>query len=187
MFGTIIVPNGLLPSHLHEGIATFLETEMTILGGAAEVLDFSMFRRMAVEEGVWGNDFTSLDRLSGSPTQWPYGTSAYFFGYYLYEELWRQKGKKGIHDLTLGYSDNWPYFFINTPLRDVYGTDYPSLWQAIYSDSTKKVKEEIRQIKAQGLSDLHYLSDTRAGKYDLTPSPDGKRVASGSPPLKTAW
>jgi hypothetical protein len=175
VFGTWVVPNGMMPSHLHEGLATFFETEKT-QGGRGRSAIFSMYSRMAVEEKVWGNSFAPLDLLDGSSTRWPFGASPYFFGYELYKELWERKGQKGIYDLTLAYSSNWPYF-INTPLEEVFKTDYPTMWNSIYETEKTKVEAEISEIKNTQLSKLDYLTSNRLFKAGVTFSPDKKKVA----------
>ncbi|MFM8314794.1 MAG: hypothetical protein ACKOA8_10950, partial [Deltaproteobacteria bacterium] len=175
VFGTWVVPNGMMPSHLHEGLATFLETHET-QGGRGRGTVFSMYQRMAVEEKVWGNSFAPLDLMDGSATRWPYGTSPYFFGSKLYEELWNKKGKQGVHDLTSAYSSNWPYF-INTPLEDTYQVDYPTLWSNLFEKERLKSQEEIAQIKKETLSKLTYLTQSRSFKGGLTLSPDKTQVA----------
>lgn len=175
IFGSEIVPNGLLPTHLHEGLATFLETELTTRG-RGNGSHFKMYRRMAVEEGVWGTDFAPLDRFDGTVKDWPGGVSPYFFGFHLYQELWKRRGAKGIHDLTLSYSDNWP-FYTNSPLEEVYGTDYPTLWKGLFDRTREETKREIAEIKRQGLTPLTYLTQSRYAKWDVAISPDGKRAA----------
>lgn len=181
LFGTWVVPNGMMPSHFHEGMATFLETEKT-RGGRGRGTLFPMYRRKAVEAGVWGESFAPLDLMDGTVSRWPHGVSAYFFGETLTRELWARKGAKGIYSLTQSHSDNWP-FFINLPLNQVYGLDYSDLWKDIFKKTTESAKKEIAQIQTQPVSKLHYLTQTRYQKGDPTLSPDGTRVAYriGSP------
>lgn len=188
IFGSIIVPNGLLPSHFHEGMATLMETEFTKAGRGRGTI-FSMFRRKAVEANLWGKDFVPLDLLEGSQTRFPTGISPYFFGYTLHKELWDRKGKEGIWDLTLSYSDNWPYLFLDGPLEGVYGVGYTKLWNEIFEKGEKEAKKEIEQIKKAPLSKLEYLTDTRHYKWDVTFSPDGKRVVTrrNSPTVKNGF
>lgn len=176
VFGSIISPNGLMPSHFHEGLAVFLETDKTD-GGRGKSAIFGAFRRMAVEEKVWGTeDFFSLDQMDGAPTRYPQGTTPYFFGYYLYEELWKRKGKEGINLLVSDYSRNWP-FLLNGPLQKVYDTTYQDLWKDIFARTTRETEVENQKIKESGLSELHYLTETRQGKWDLALTADKKRLA----------
>ena len=49
IFGPVILPIGLLPTHLHEGLATFYETKFTTRG-RGRGSEFPMYRRLAVEE-----------------------------------------------------------------------------------------------------------------------------------------
>ncbi len=169
VFGPVILPLGLLPTHLHEGLATFYETKYTTRGRGRGA-EFPMFRRLAVEERKWGNEFVPLDLKDGSASRWPGGTSAYFFGYYLYEELHKRKGTEGIKLLVDDYSGNWPYF-VNSPLEKVYGLDYKTLWREIYVKTGTEALKEIQAIKREGLSPLEYLTDTRFNKWDLSPYP----------------
>lgn len=174
IFGSVIAPNGMMPSHLHEGIATFLETNSTKRGRGLGT-PFKMYLRKAVEADVWGKDFAPLDLYDGS-SRWPQGASAYFFGYLTYDELWKRKGKEGIRELTDAYSRNLPYF-INRPLDQVFGLDYAKLWEDIYTRTTKAAQKELSDIKAKPLSTLSYLTSSRFHKKELLLSPDRKKLA----------
>ncbi len=169
IFGPIILPNGLQPTHFHEGLATFYETQFTTRGRGRGT-EFPMYRRMAVEEKKWGDQFAPLDLFDGSTSRWPGGTSAYFFGYTLYEELFRKKGTKGIYELVDDYSKNWPYF-VNGPLEKIYGFDYPTAWKNIFARTEIEAKKEIADIKREGLSEIEFLTDTRFSKWDLAKVP----------------
>ena len=176
VFGSIIVPNGLMPSHFHEGLATLLETEMT-KGGRGRGSHFSMYRRMAVNEKVWGSsEFSSLDRMDGTLSLWPHGIAPYFFGYTLYQELWDRKKAKGISDLTLSHSSNWPYL-LHIPLKQIYGVDYAAIWKEIFAKTEKSAHEEIDAIKKSGISTIQYLTHSRFHKGDVALDSSGKRVA----------
>ncbi len=175
IFGSWVMPNALMPSHLHEGIATLLETEMTG-GGRGRGAPFHMYRRKAVEAGVWGKDFAPLDLLDGSSIRWPHGVSPYFFGYQMYESLWKSRGPKGIYKLTEASSNNWP-FFVNTPLEEVYGVDYQLLWERIFAMGGEAARKEIEELKKTPLSKLTYLTADKGSKWDLTAGPGAGKVA----------
>lgn len=174
VFGAWVLPNGLMPSHLHEGLATFFETEFT-RGGRGRGASFAMYRRMAVKEGVWGNQFVPLDLLEGS-IRWPQGSSPYFFGYHLYRELWNRKKTEGIRAFVEKTSRAFPYL-INGPVESIYGADYPSLWADIFKKTGETTAREIKDIESRPLSDLKYLTDTHYYKWDLMASPDGSLLA----------
>ncbi|MBY0371825.1 hypothetical protein K2X33_14165 [bacterium] len=175
LFGAWILPNGLMPSHLHEGLATFMETELT-KGGRGRSPGFKATTRMAVKEDAWGKDFVPLDLLEGSATRWPQGMAPYYFGYYLYEELWRRKKAEGIGAFVQKTSRAWPYL-IQEPITEVYGEDYPSLWRAVFEKQRAIAKEEIAQKERTPLSQVRHLTQTRFTKWDLSLSPDGKQLA----------
>jgi hypothetical protein len=177
VFGSWVMPNGLMPSHFHEGIATFIETEFT-KGGRGRSPYWRMLTRKAVEVGAYGNSFLPIDQRDGVASLFPQGTSAYYFGYQLYEELWRRKGAKGIYDFSVATSRLFPYF-LHVPLHDVYGEDlsYESLWQNIFDKNTAQSKRELEEIKKQPLSGLRYVTSGRQHKWDLARSANGKWVA----------
>ncbi len=187
LFGSWVVPNGLMPTHFHEGVATLLETKLT-QGGRGQGNLFRMFTRMAVKKGVWGTEyFASLDQMEASPILYPQGTLPYFFGFTLYNELWNRKGARGIHDLTLSYSSNWPYF-LNGPLEEVYGIDYPSLWHSIFKKTTAETKAELETLSRQAQSELSYLTQGGFTKIDPLLSPDGKSLFfKASHPLEGSY
>lgn len=175
ILGSWILPNGLLPMHFHEGLAVLFETELT-LGGRGHGPYFNMMRRMAVDAGNWNRDAHPLDRMDGTVELWPEGASPYYYGYYMYKELYDRKGKPGIHDLVQSYSSNWPWFFQDGPLEEVYGQDYGQLWDEIFSKTTASEKKQIAAIKETPLSPLKYLTDSRFGKEDIAISPDGQKA-----------
>jgi hypothetical protein len=176
IFGSWVVPNGLLPSHFHEGTAVLLESEL-LNGGRGTSPYFNMLKRMAVDSGAWGKtDFFPMYRLDGATTLWPGGTTAYFFGYELMHELWTRKGSKGIRDLTVAYSRNWP-FLLDLPLIEVFGTNYSELWDLIFDRTRKETQKENAKITAQGLSSLNYLTESGFFKGHLAASPGGTLAA----------
>lgn len=174
VFGSWVLPNGLMPSHLHEGLATFLETELT-RGGRGKGTAFSMLRRMAVKEGAWGKSFAPIDLMEGS-RRWPLGQSPYFFGFHLYQELWKRKGAAGLRGFVQATSRRLPYL-IGGVTEEIYGQSYVSLWKTIFEKTEKETQREIQAIENAPLSKLSYLTQTYFHKGDLRFSPDGSLVA----------
>ncbi len=174
-FGSWVMPNALMPSHFHEGIATLLETEMSG-GGRGRGAAFRMYRRKAVEAGLWGKDFAPLDLLDGSSIRWPHGVSPYFFGYQMYDALWKSKGAKGIYRLTESHASNWP-FFVNTPVEEVFGVDYHLLWDRIFAKGEEAGRAELEAIKKEKMTKLTYLTEDRGNKWDLVAGPSASTVA----------
>jgi len=164
-----------MPAHLHEGLATFLETEFS-QGGRGRSPFFRMMTRKAVSQKKWGTEFLPLDLMDGSYSNWPHGTSPYYFGYYFYDYLWKKKGQKGIQELTLSASSNWPYF-INSPFIDIFGENISDLWIKIASDQTQKQELELKQFDSEKKSQLSYLTQTKFTKKELNVSQSQQRAA----------
>jgi hypothetical protein len=175
IFGSWVLPNGLMPSHLHEGLATFLETQLGE-GGRGQGADFHMYRRIAVKEGKWGNEFAPLDLLEGSVLDWPHGHSPYFFGYWAWKEVWDRKKQTGILNVVKDQSGNWPYW-ISRPFNKELGISYPQLWSQIYERGKKEALGEIAEAEAEGLTPQKQLTDSGHSKWDLAAGPDGNLMA----------
>ena len=175
VFGTWVVPNGMLPQHFHEGLATFLETEFS-KGGRGRSAYFKMLTRKSVQSGQWLEDFAPLDRRDGSFSFFPQGSSPYFFGYHFYDFLWRQKGAEGIRDLTLASSSNWPYW-VGTPIEDVYGLSISEIWARIKQEQTQLFQKELTHLKSQSPSALTYFTRSGFLKKEVRSSVQLKEVA----------
>ncbi|MFM8269495.1 MAG: hypothetical protein ACKN9V_04835 [Pseudomonadota bacterium] len=175
IFGTVIVPNGMMPAHFHEGLATFLETHFSD-GGRGRSPFFRMLTRKAVAAKAWGTEFLPLDLLDGSQSRWPHGTSPYYFGYFFYEHLWKKKGPQGIYDLTLKESSSWPYL-INSPLVDTFGLGIKDLWIELVKEQSLRTEREFEEIKKEPLSELSYLTQTKFTKKNLVLSSSKEKAA----------
>lgn len=175
VFGSIIAPNGLLPSHFHEGLAVLTETRLT-KGGRGNSAYFSMLRRMAVEKKVWGtDDFFSIDQMDGASTRWPLGAASYFMGYQLYHELWSRKGADGVRQLIDTSSKTFPYF-LNHPFTTTYGENYKTLWETIFRQTSAHEEKEIARIKNDPLSFFTEITQSKFAKWDLHLSPQNHAV-----------
>ena len=173
-FGAWVVPNGLMPTHFHEGLATFLETHFSE-GGRGRSPAFKMAQRIAVQSGKWNLDAIPLDRFETFPSIWPMGVSPYYYGYYLYEELWQRRGAKGLRSLTNAYAENWPYF-LDAPLEEVYGTTYEKLWQDIFEKTSAATKAELQTLSRSSWSTMKPLTHGGFHKWEVNFSLDGKRA-----------
>ncbi len=176
IFGSLMAPNGLMPRHFHEGLAVFTETHFT-RGGRGRGTHFSMLRRMSVDTKAWGDDsFFSIDQMDGASRIWPFGTTAYFMGFQLYEALWKRKQGAGIREFVDSTSRLVPYF-LNHPFESVFGENYASIWDKIFNETRLSTEMEIAQIRSQPLSTTERVTDTGFSKSDLHLSTSGKSAA----------
>jgi hypothetical protein len=174
VFGNWVLPNGLMPSHLHEGMATFLETRFTS-AGRGKGNSFRMIRRMAVKAGTWGKDFAPIDLMEGS-SRWPQGQAPYFFGYHLYEELWARKGAQGIRDFVQSTSRRLPYL-LGGAMEANYGEDYVSIWNSVFKKTQAETEKEIDALERAPLSKLVPVTQSGEQKWDLQLSPSEQHLA----------
>jgi predicted Fe-Mo cluster-binding NifX family protein len=191
ILGSYVVPIGLMPTHFHEGLATFLETELT-RGGRGRGALFSAWKRAKAIENRFSLEAVPLDLLDGSALRrHPHGASPYFYGYYLYRELWSRKGAEGVRLLTEKLAGNYPYFLektratspaFRTPFQEVYGEDPEALWRQTFAKGTEEAKKEAESVGAAAPAPERWTEDA-FGKWNVVAAPDGKRLAyrSGSP------
>ncbi|MCB0418322.1 MAG: hypothetical protein KDD39_11775 [Bdellovibrionales bacterium] len=176
LFGSWVLPNAIQPQHFHEGMAVLFETEKAE-GGRGNSPYFKMFQRMAVAEKKWGtSEFLSRDRMDGVASLWPQGSSPYFFGGVFHKDLLRRKGEKGITDLYVSYSSNWPGFY-NGPLNEVYGKGHAEIWEEAFERTKKESEAEIAKIRKEGPARLRYLTQSKFRKWDVRVSPSRRFVA----------
>lgn len=191
ILGSYVVPVGLMPTHFHEGLAVFFETELT-RGGRGHGALFGAWRRAKALEDRFSLEAVPMDLLDGSARRrHPNGASPYFYGYYLYKELWSRKGPEGIRRLVEALAGNYPFFLektsatspaFKTPFQEVYGEDPEALWRATFAKGTEEAKKEAAAVGAAAPPPMKITEDG-FGKWNVVASPDGKRVVyrSGTP------
>ncbi len=172
IFGSLVQPNAFMPKHYHEGLAVLFETELTN-GGRGNNAIYRMYLRKAVEESKWNSDFTALDKLDGTKSKWPGGTSAYFFGYQFYKSFY--DNKNSIKTLVKKFSGNIPYYF-KKPFLETYGKTNIELWEEAKEKALNKAKNELEEIKNEKMSKLEYFTDSYFHKWGLSLSPDNKNA-----------
>lgn len=175
VFGSISVPNILLPRWWHEGLAVELETRFTQAGRLRSPLQDGMITAL-VNDGKWmSTSFPEINEIS-IPT-WPYGNRPYLYGSVLWSYmLANQKDLRSIYDLTNQYSGRVPYL-LSGPEISLWQSSYPSLFRQALLDSQKRADDRMKTLKTQALNEPVDIEGFDAETSLPSLSPDGLRLA----------
>jgi Tol biopolymer transport system component len=165
-------PNQFAPLWMIEGIATVVESEATEAGRLKGTFLDMILRTAAVE-----NQFPSEPQASGLGAAWPGGGSRYYFGSAFLSWLARERGAEQLAEYFNQYSSRSIPYRVNAPAREVYGQSMTSLWREWSDKAQRTYRERADEIRAEGLTESHRLTDLGFETKYPEISPDGSRVA----------
>lgn len=182
VFGDGVRPNGLWPRWMTEGLAVYMESEMTE-GGRGRSTYWDMILRTSVDEDVLDTpDFVTIDRMAGDMPYFPSGEAAYLFGYEMMKKAAATSPIKGqvLGDLSIHSAGEVP-FFINSDLRTVLGREWTELWTEWVDETRARAKADLKAIASLPVTEAELL-DTGLGTENmrglgLKMSPNGKWLA----------
>lgn len=175
IFGSIVVPNGVLPRWWLEGMAVETESQWSAGGRLRSVSQQAALRALSLGDGLAKEDISRINETS--IPDWLGGGRPYLFGSLMWKELVDWKGNKSLYELNQRYSRRIP-FFINPPVRDLTEKDYQEILDAIYAKIRANTQTQLAQIHAAGKMRVlpqRKTSDTTQS-WPLI-SPDGDKLA----------
>jgi Tol biopolymer transport system component len=191
LFGDVTLPTSTWPSWMLEGLAVYNETRYTH-GGRGRSPFYEMILRAAVNEQVLDtNQGFTLDRFNSlSVPYYPDGEAVYLYGYHLMDEVAKdntagptadgkgtlKSGQDALGVMSYRSSLRVPYF-INGNLENITGRDWYSYWDQFVSETRKRGKVEIDQIKTQPVTETHAVTHDPYQFEGSSFSPDGKWMA----------
>lgn len=165
-------PNAVSPLWMTEGLATFVESEVTESGRVKGTF-LDMVLRAAAVEGRWPTEA----QASGLTPFWPGGSARYLFGGRFVTWLARRHGTEALARYFNEYSGRLIPFLHNRTAQQVFGESISALWREWSREQQAAYAAEVERIRAAGLTEAERL--TQLGyetKYPLL-SPDGARIA----------
>ncbi len=171
IFGRILFafPNMFMPPWMHEGLATYYETDKQLGIGRGQSSYFQMLMRMEVEHGI-----KPLRQINQPMVSWPMGTSRYLYGVYFEQFIADTYGEETLQNIVSSYSDHWLPFAINTVYEDVLGKDLSELWQEFEAYLKRIFDPQIQQLKQHGIVEGKVLTHTGDFKRSLLQADDGR-------------
>ncbi|MBF0470327.1 MAG: PD40 domain-containing protein [Gammaproteobacteria bacterium] len=152
----LLFPNAFQPSWVHEGLATYIETDPLQGVGRGQSSFYEMMMRMEVLAGL-----KPVQQVNQPLRSWPMGATPYLYGVYFFQFIADRFGEEVIPKLVSSYSDNLIPFRINSNSRQVLGGgyDYPHLWQAFRAELEQRFQQQRDQIVARGESGGEWLTN----------------------------
>ncbi len=171
IFGRIIIPNGLQPQWMIEGLAVLEETRGTAAGRGR-----SAWTDMLLRAAVLEDRFPAIDQAGGGLVSWPGHNVPYLFGADFHRFVTERYGKGTWAEIAKGYSRFPVPFFVNHNARKVLDKSFIDLWEEWHEELKQKYEEQVRRIRAEPTTRTTPL--TEAGGLLLSPrfSPDGKSI-----------
>ncbi|HVH13373.1 MAG TPA: hypothetical protein VM759_09990, partial [Longimicrobium sp.] len=155
-----------------EGLATWLESRLT---GAGRVR--GTYHDMVLRTAVLEDRFFSIDRVTGRPTSWPGGNSAYVYGSLFTEYLAERFGEDAAARFVREVGGRWIPYFTDHAAREAYGATFSRAWSEWRDSLRTAYAAKADSLRAAGLTEPERL--TEAGRTTGWPrfSPDGSRIA----------
>jgi Tol biopolymer transport system component len=201
LFGDVLLPNSAWPSWMLEGLAVYMETRYTRAGRGRSPY-YEMLLRSAISENVMDDPaFITLDMVNGPNPYYPFGETAYTFGYQLMNQVARQpigdrtadgesklppgppthEGENMLGEMSWRSGNRIP-FFINGNLENISARSWYTNWALMIQDAKERVRGEIAELRSQPQSKVHVIptSKIKNDTFDtlgMAFSPDGRWLA----------
>lgn len=168
LIGKTLKPNQALPRWFTEGLATWVETEVTG-GGRVGSTRFEMMLRTAALAGR----LPSLAELTGEPLFLPRGTSWYLYGSVLIDHIAREAGVEAIRSFIRRYGRRAISYSMNILARQTLGKDFGTWHEEVLDGIRERAQETVRRVEGAGRLEGRRL--THGGETRDHPrfSPDG--------------
>jgi Tol biopolymer transport system component len=172
IFGKVLVPNGMVPPWLTEGMAVLHESAPGHGRNASALFDMYA-RAMVLEGGLF-----PLHEVSNPPLDWPLGNMWYLLGGRFLSFLHERSGSSGLRDFVAEQGRwVWP-FAIGVVAEDTLGgQDFQALWGEFAGALRTRYEGQLARIRRSPVTEPEWI--TRRGARVLHPrwSPDGSFVA----------
>ena len=171
IFGRIIIPNGLQPQWMIEGLATFEETRSTTAGRGR-----SSWTDMLLRAALLEDRFPAIDQAGGGLVSWPGHNVPYLFGADFHRFVTERYGKGTWAEIARRYSRLPVPFFVNTNARKVLDKNFIGLWEEWREELKQKYEEQVRRIQTEPTTRSTPLTETGGRLLSPRFSPDGKSI-----------
>jgi hypothetical protein len=165
-------PNALSPLWMTEGLATFVESELTDAGRVKGTF-VEMVLRTAAIEGRWPTEA----QAGGLSPQWPGGSARYFFGSKFMTWLARRYGVDAVARYFNEHSGRLIPFLHNRTAEHAFGKELSALWEEWSAEQRTAYGMEYERLRATGLTETTRLTHLGYETQHPVLSPDGARVA----------
>ena len=174
VFGSIVVPNILLPRWWHEGLAVEMETRFSSGGRLRSIYQDATITAM-VRDGQWKQVQLAEINETGLST-WPYGSRPYLYGSVMWSYMLDKYKMKAVQDLTWSYAGRLPYL-TNDPARQYLDTEYEEIFAEAMRDTETRVLARLEQLRKVPPTRFESLNLPFTESMSPALSPDGLKLA----------
>ncbi|MBI1909360.1 MAG: PD40 domain-containing protein [Deltaproteobacteria bacterium] len=171
LFGKMIAPNGLTPTWVAEGIASFFETEMTGAGRGR-----ASFSEMLLRTDTLHGKFLNLDQMAGTQYDWPGYLAGYLYGVKFWQFLSDKQGKDKLIKFSHKYGASPLFFGLSNKAWRAYGKTFRTLWREWKAELEKKYADQKKILEAEGLREGEPVVTGKDSYLHPSPSPDGQSL-----------
>jgi len=165
----LLFPNVFMPAWMHEGLATYLETDESLGIGRGQSSYFAMMMRAEVAAGI-----KPLRQINQPMVTWPLLTSRYLYGVYFYTFIAERYGEDKVFAVIQSYSDHLMPYRINDVYQDVLGKDLSQLWDAFSIYLQHKFPPDAADWNKKSGGVSRTLTQTGDFKRSLKQTDDGR-------------
>jgi Tol biopolymer transport system component len=141
----LVFPGFGTPEWTVEGLATWVESEVTGSGRLANPW-FDMMLRTAALEGF----LSTVDRASGSSPQWPAGEQSYLYGGFFFDWLLDEYGEDRLRIFVEEVAGQWIPYRLNAASREAFGISFSDAWEAWTREVEAEARGRVQRLAALG-------------------------------------
>jgi Tol biopolymer transport system component len=167
-----LFPNGVTPTWMIEGLATFEETEATAFGRGANPDTRMVLRMEALARGL-----PRLDEPVAGLDRWPGGQAPYLFGESFLRYLTERFGPETLPDLARVHAERPIPFLDELTSQQVTAESFATRWNEWRRDVGAGLEREAAHLTAQGLTPSRALTSRGVRQYGARYSPGGDWIA----------
>jgi len=164
-------PNQSAPRWYIEGLATYHESSRT-RGGRVSGATWQMWSRAAALDGT----LSDLGAVTGFPTQWPGGNSAYLYGSLFFEYVFDRYGEDFGNEFNRIYGSRLIPWSLNSTAKSLTGETLEEMWNQFTAHATGKAMAERTRVVAEGETRVRSLT-RRAGSHGFARDRPGGSVS----------
>ncbi len=141
VIGKQLAPNQVQPRWWVEGLATWMESDLSGAGRIRSAL-FDMILRAQVMAG----ELPELDEVSTFMRPFPGGSSPYLYGGRFLDWVARRYGSQALAEMSIRYGSRLIPYGLSIVTDEVLGLDVPTLWAAWQADEVARARALLADI-----------------------------------------
>ncbi|MBW3630388.1 MAG: hypothetical protein KY464_13965 [Gemmatimonadetes bacterium] len=157
----LLFPAVFSPGWLTEGLATYFESRLTGAGRVRGTLHDMTLRTAILEDA-----FFPIDRVTGSSTRWPGGSTRYVYGSLFIDYLARTRAPESIPAFVEEAAGSLPYR-LDRNARRTLGIKLTDAWEQWEQELRTRYLASADSLRASGLTEPEILTD--AGRLAAFP------------------